>query len=336
MPRLPLERHALLWSTDLDDMREVAGRLFRPHRLDLLGGAALDARIHHARVRDVSVSFIGYGADVRIDTSPLETFFAVQIPLSGRASVRLGGDQVLSARGTASVVSPADPMRMLWSSDCTQLVVRIEREPLEARLSDLLGAPLREPLRFTPAMDVGRGYGRSWFRGLELLVSELEQADSLIENPLVAHRFEWTLMSALLVGHGSNYSSMLRGEVPPAPSRAVGIALEWIESQPKYAHTTASLAREADVGERSLQLGFRKHLEMSPMEYLREVRLRRVRDQLRAAQPDAVTVTEVAAEWGFLHPGHFAARYQERFGEKPSETLRRRYQQPHACLPFVD
>jgi transcriptional regulator GlxA family with amidase domain len=125
------------------------------------------------------------------------------------------------------------------------------------------------------------------------------------------------------MGQPGNYTRMLDGEVPAAPTRAVSIALEWIDNHPKWQHTTASLAREADVTERSLQLGFRKHLKMGPMEYLREIRLRGVRDQLRAAQSDAVTVTEVAAEWGFLHAGHFAARYQQRFGERPSETLRR-------------
>lgn len=299
-------------------------RVFKPHSLDLTGGATrLDARMHSVRLRTMSLSLVSYGVDVRLESGPTETFFAVLVPLSGQADVRCGPDRVSMTTGTACVVSPTDPVVLRWPSDCVQLIVRLERASVEACLADLLGVPLRKPLRFAPEMDFGSGYGRSWRRALELLVSELDRPGSLIEQSAVAERFESTLISALLVAHEHNYTRMLKGEVSSAPTRAVSIALEWIEGHPKRRHTTASLAREADVTERSLQLGFRKHLNMGPMEYLREVRLRRVRDELRAAQSDAVTVTEVAAEWGFLHGGHFAARYQRRFGERPSETLRR-------------
>jgi AraC-like DNA-binding protein len=34
-------------------------------------------------------------------------------------------------------------------------------------------------------------------------------------------------------------------------------------------------------------------------------------------------VTAVALRWGFGHLGQFAADYRARFGELPSETLRR-------------
>ncbi|MFI7114903.1 AraC family transcriptional regulator [Amycolatopsis sp. NPDC049868] len=300
------------------------GRVFTPHDIDLIGGGVrLDARMHSARMRATSVSLLSYGADVRIDCEPTETFFAVLVPLSGLAEIRCGPDRVALTTDMACVVSPTDQVHMRWPSDCVQLIVRLERAPMEACLAELLGAPLRRPLRFAPAMDIRSGYGRSWCHALDLLVSELDRPGSLIEQSAVADRFENTLMSALLVGHEHNYTRMLKGEVSAAPTRAVSIALEWIEGHPKRLHTTASLAREADVTARSLQLGFRKHFNMGPMEYLREVRLRRVRDQLVAAQSDAVTVTEIAAEWGFLHGGHFAARYQRRFGERPSETLRR-------------
>jgi AraC-like DNA-binding protein len=321
---LPLARYELAHTGDLDHARKVTSRVLRPHRLGMVGhGTRLDARINSVRLHDMSVNLVSYGGEVRFDSEPLETFFAVLIPLSGEAQIRYGTERIRSVNGLAAVLSPADPVTIRWSADCTLLIVRLERAALEARLSDLLDVSLGKPLRFAVPMDVGSGYGRSWLRGLELLVSELDRPDTLIEQPLVAQRFEWTLMSALLVAHTNNYTSMIQGETQVAPSRAVSIAIEWIEGHPKCRHTTASLAREADVTERALQRGFRKHLNMRPMEYLREVRLRRIHDELRAAQSDAVTVTELAARWGFLHTGHFAAKYQQRFGEKPSETLRR-------------
>ena len=322
--RLPLARYEISHSSDADHVREAFSRVFRPHRLEVFGGdAPLDARLRSARLRDVSVSVISYGGDVRLDSDPTDTFFAVLIPLAGEAEVRCGVERVRSSVDRACVLSPSGSVRLLWPADCVQLVVRMERASVEACLSDLLGASVREPLRFAPAMDLRSGYGHSWRRGLDLLVAELDRPGSLLEKRAVSDMFERTLMTALLMGHPSNYTRMLDGEVSAAPNRAVSIALEWMDNHPKWQHTTASLAREAKVTERCLQQGFRKHLKMGPMEYLREIRLRRVRDQLRASQADAVTVSEVAAQWGFLHAGHFAAHYHRRFGERPSDTLRR-------------
>ena len=322
--RLPLARYEIFHSGDPDHARAAFSRVFRPHRLDVVGsGAGLDARMSSARLRDMSVSVISYGGDVRVDSGPTDTFFAVLIPLVGEVEARCGADRVRCSVDQACVLSPSDAVRLLWPAGCAQLVVRLERSGMEACLSDLLGASVREPLRFAPAMDLRSGHGRSWRRGLDLLIAELDRPGSLLEKRAVSDMFERTLMTALLMGQASNYTRMLDGEVSAAPNRAVSIALEWMDNHPKWQHTTASLARAAKVTERCLQQGFRKHLNMGPMEYLREIRLRRVRDQLRASQADAVTVSEVAAQWGFLHAGHFAAHYHRRFGERPSDTLRR-------------
>jgi transcriptional regulator GlxA family with amidase domain len=74
---------------------------------------------------------------------------------------------------------------------------------------------------------------------------------------------------------------------------------------------------------RSLQEGFRRHLGSAPMAYLQQERLVRAHQTLRQADPVCVTVSAVAHRWGFAHLGRFASAYRTRFGEPPSETLRR-------------
>ena len=88
--------------------------------------------------------------------------------------------------------------------------------------------------------------------------------------------------------------------------------------------TMESLAREVHMSVRSIQQGFRAELGMSPMAFVRERRLERVHEELTDAIPsDGVTVTAVAERWGFHHLGSFAVEYRKRWGEAPSETLRR-------------
>src|SRR4029078_5881038 len=73
---------------------------------------------------------------------------------------------------------------------------------------------------------------------------------------------------------------------------------------------------------RTLHKRFRRFLSCTPMEFLRDLRLDRVRQDLLEASPGA-NITEVAMRWGLTHLGRFAARYRERYGESPSATLRR-------------
>jgi transcriptional regulator GlxA family with amidase domain len=58
------------------------------------------------------------------------------------------------------------------------------------------------------------------------------------------------------------------------------------------------------------------------MRYLRDVRLNRVHAELRSADPRSASVSQIATRWGFLYLGRFAAAYRDKFGRRPSETLR--------------
>lgn len=77
------------------------------------------------------------------------------------------------------------------------------------------------------------------------------------------------------------------------------------------------------VTPRALQYAFARHHDTSPMRYLRRVRLARAHQDLLDADPAGpVTVTAVAARWGFAHPGRFAAAYRRAYGQTPRTTLR--------------
>jgi AraC-like DNA-binding protein len=88
--------------------------------------------------------------------------------------------------------------------------------------------------------------------------------------------------------------------------------------------TVASLAAYAGVSASALYAGFRNFRQTTPMAHLRNVRLQKVHDDLRqAGSGSTITVTDVAFKWGFAHLSHFTAHYKRKFGELPSDTLRR-------------
>jgi len=56
---------------------------------------------------------------------------------------------------------------------------------------------------------------------------------------------------------------------------------------------------------------------------LKMLRLEEARMRLLRASEVGGSVTNVAASCGFGHPGIFAREYKRRFGETPSDTLKR-------------
>jgi transcriptional regulator GlxA family with amidase domain len=86
--------------------------------------------------------------------------------------------------------------------------------------------------------------------------------------------------------------------------------------------TVSDVAAYLGVSLRSLQVGFRQWRETMPNAFLRETRLRLLRDELRRSDGD-ISVTTAALRYGFSHMGRFSAYYRSAFGEAPNVTLRR-------------
>lgn len=94
------------------------------------------------------------------------------------------------------------------------------------------------------------------------------------------------------------------------------------------------LAATVGLSSRTLHRVLRRELGLSPMTLLKRVRLDQAKADLEAADP-RTTVTGVAYDCGFAHLGRFAVEYARRFGESPSQTLRRaRARSSRPALPL--
>jgi len=108
-----------------------------------------------------------------------------------------------------------------------------------------------------------------------------------------------------------------------AHSATLRRAVAFIEDHAHEPITVADIAAAAHVTIRTLQYAFRRHLDITPLGYVRQVRLSHAHRDLLAAGPgDETSVGAVAARWGFPHPGRFAALYRDMYGTSPSRTLR--------------
>lgn len=135
-----------------------------------------------------------------------------------------------------------------------------------------------------------------------------ESQREVVRSLLDLYRFHG---EAVPVGWGEHRNARIRN------------AVETIHARAHEPLTVSEIARAADLSVRGLQESFQRTLDRTPMQYLREVRLRRAHDDLLRAEPATVSVAEVASRWGFTHMGRFSGEYLRRFGEYPKHTLRR-------------
>ncbi|MEU8773347.1 helix-turn-helix transcriptional regulator [Streptomyces sp. NPDC048606] len=101
-------------------------------------------------------------------------------------------------------------------------------------------------------------------------------------------------------------------------------AVRFIEENADRAIGIADIARAAKVTPRAVQYAFARHAGTTPLACLRTARLACAHADLSSAEPGPVTVAQVAARWGFSHPGRFSALYRQAYGVPPSVTLNRR------------
>ncbi|WP_164754272.1 helix-turn-helix domain-containing protein [Mesorhizobium sp. M7A.F.Ca.US.008.03.1.1] len=83
------------------------------------------------------------------------------------------------------------------------------------------------------------------------------------------------------------------------------------------------LCKEIGVSRRQMEYAFRATFGVSPLEFIRALRLNEARRQLTTARASGLSVTRVAMEVGITHLGRFAASYRSLFGESPKETIHR-------------
>lgn len=201
----------LFASADLDEIRSMVGRVMKPHRLALVGGAdRLDARMHYTPLGDISLSRLRYGAAVEIEPGPLDSFFLVQMPISGSAEVESGAQHIDSGPDVASVLSPEEGTKMRWSAGNEQLMLRLSRSLVERTLVGHFGHPLEQPLRFELGFE-WRGCAQ-WRCLLNYLIDCSTQGLDLAQHKLVIAQIEQLAASVLLASHQHNYSEA-------APSR---------------------------------------------------------------------------------------------------------------------
>ncbi|WP_223163764.1 helix-turn-helix domain-containing protein [Nocardioides humilatus] len=185
--------------------------------------------------------------------------------------------------------------------------------------ADEPGAQRARDLRFDP-LDPARA--NSWRRTVDYVTATALDSRAQ-QSPLVIGTAARHLAAALLAAFGVPGAEQPGADVARVAPAVLRRAMAYCDAHPDADLGVADIARACHVSVRTLQAAFRRHLDTTPMAYLRRVRLDRVRRDLTASDPSVATVAAVAARWGFADASRFSAQYRATFGESPGATLKR-------------
>ncbi len=322
-----LAAYSRVRTDDVDEAVELIGRIFCPHALDPLRQSWPEFHALHncAAFDGFSVNCVAYGGSVSIDPGCLDRFFLVQVPIRGRALIRTGGREVESSpRAVASVLSPTLPTRMVWQDDCAQLIMLVDRRQVEKRAAALADKPAGA-VEFDPHINLNSPFGQALQAQIEYLVDLAERCAPVSDlPPVLMATLRELIVGLLLTGQRNNLSPAINRSVSrqtPVPA-VFKRARERLEAHAAEPLDLERLAQLSGIGIRSLQLGFRRYFGNSISGALLDIRLAHLHTRLSNAKPGE-RIVDIAFDLGFSHLSRTASVYRAKFGETPSETLRR-------------
>ncbi len=305
---------------DPEEMPERMSSVARDFAVRPTRWGAYQARLNAVRLGDVALFRIAM-TEARVASLDKLGYFSVNISLSRPLWSSLGrhGYAETFARDSAYVVNPEDPFDLGFPRNGHCLVMNVFRPTLDDYAAAMDGGTGGQPRRLPNRLRLDHPAGRAFQRYLTFLWSEIERRSPLLASDLVVEELEKSLLGALLLAADARQQDTA-GTVPPAYLRR---AVDFIMAHLDEPLSLGRIAAAAGVNAKTLQRAFQRQHGASVMALVRESRLERTQAQLLAADPDAASVTEIALDNGFAHLSRFSAAYRQRFGEHPSETLRR-------------
>lgn len=320
-PKAPplLDRFQVLASTDLDQVRGVTGRLWAEHEVVVRGRVPFRTMINSFQAGETSLSYVDCPTPLRVACASATGQFMVQFNLSGGAAHRINGRQYASDRGRAVIYGPGQDL-VMEARPTRALILGLDSVWLDQALS-ARGLPGKASHQWIAGFDTRKGPGRTLRQNCLRAARELNQPTQQARSSETIAHVENRLRSLLLdclqeltSGDGG------AGSAHAGPARLKALEM-WMAAHLHLPLGIDELAKQADLSPRAVQLAFRQYRGITPLGFLRTLRLEEARRRLTSGV--ALTVGEVASGLGFTHLGRFAIHYHQRFGESPAQTLRK-------------
>lgn len=133
------------------------------------------------------------------------------------------------------------------------------------------------------------------------------------------------ILAAAITHYARAPVSLPRHLNPRSFAKIITLSREFIFAHLDGPISVDDIAAAALTSRRTLYRAFKELLGETPNEYVRKIRLHRIRRNLADDAERNVTITLVANRWGISELGRLSGWYKDIYGELPSETLSRQH-----------
>lgn len=320
---VPVERAELVTS-DMDLLAALIRDLHIEHEAWFCcpDPARVEGRVRSAAAGGLTASMIRYrGFTYSAEAGPANPPLAVMCA-EGSGVIATKREELRLARGDV-FMAPAGLPSVTAADAGDYAALQIPQAAVGSAAEAVTGIPAAD-LRFEAMAPVAAGRQRMFARTAELICGQLVTSGATGIDALVVQELARLAAVAFLATFPNTTMTApcLPGPGWVAPA-AVRRAVAFIEAHADQPVTLDQIAAAAGVSGRALRYAFRRYYGITLTGFLRRIRLERAHAELGDADPaGGLTVRSVARRWGWASHGQFTVAYQQRFGVRPSRTLR--------------
>lgn len=308
-----------------EEARSFMSSTYRARQVRITGGAAgCEFSVRSQHLESFCIDLVRHTQHLEMIGGPSHYVYVTEV-IQGQLRVKAPGSTLTINAGSAVMTAVDEPREISWD-DVRLAVVRLDALELRRFAGGLVGVD-PATLRFRLSRVESLARARQWSAAVRYVVKGVLDNPAAAVSP-IAQRESFHLLATTALEAFPQPDFTLADQRPtdePAPAPVtVRRAIEFIEANAHRDISVIDIAEAAGLSVRGTQASFQRHLNTSPAAYLRNVRLSAAHRDLVAADPTmGPGVAEIAARWGFLHPGRFAATYRACYGVPPSHTLAR-------------
>lgn len=322
--KLPFPNHVIVQTEDLSEMAQKTYSNIEPRKTRL---ADRRARTHidvtGIKLITSKIFAVHHESSIITKSNPLESL-QINIPISGELLVNIDHKEFSVKPGQAFFFFPNDSIDIRWSDKCCAIIIVIDENSFRQFLNRVYGSHSYHLDVARRILPLDQGAGLSLGNLLSFIALEAENLDSPLNRGISTGGTDELLQGSLgqILTPEQKVASDCRSNlgIPGYVKRAV----DYIFANCQSDITITELVDVSDVSLRTLQNAFSKNFGKGPMAFVKQAKLDRVREELLRASHLESNVNDIAMAWGLYHPSNFAKSYFQAFGERPSDTLRRK------------
>jgi len=322
-PPVPLSAYPVLSTTSIAEAEQGIGRNLangRIVRIDRASPFRFD--MNATSLGHAALVYNRYATEAVIEGSLNPECFYFNFGGEAPTTFRSASGVSVASPEQCVILRPGQHVRIERPAGSTLLVIRAPRAALRRHLEQLTDRHHQGDLTFEGEASIREGPGGLLHRTVRHVVNEIGGRGPEARNPGMLRLYEQLLLGVVLWLPHSKRHALRPARYHDIAPAVVRRAEEYMQANLARPISIVDVLRACRCSRSTLFQAFRASRGHTPMEFLTEQRLLRAQEALRDAETGA-TVASIARACGFVHLGRFSQVYARRFGERPSDTLRR-------------